>query len=302
MARPDWLRTFVAVYRTGSVTEGARSRHLSQPAASQQLAGLERAVGAPLFTRHSDGVLPTRHGHDLYAAVAEPLDRLEGVLDGLDGGVVRAPVAPLRLGAGAECLAGVVLPRLGPLEPAVHAVVGDDATLFAQLAAGELDVTVTSATAPRRAAVSTVIGVKRFVLVAAPSLAPARPHRSTARLGEWLVGAPWVSYSAELPVTRRFWLDAFGRTFAADLRLVAPDLRVVATAVELGLGISLLPEFVCRAALDAGRLVEIHPVRDLVAPEPWYASVRHADAESPRWQEVLHRLRGSPVSPVGEPD
>ena len=56
MAASEWLRTFVAIYRSGSVTEGAALRGLSQPAASQQLAALERGSGNPLFVRAPAGV------------------------------------------------------------------------------------------------------------------------------------------------------------------------------------------------------------------------------------------------------
>ena len=76
MAAAEWLRTFVAVYRSGSVTEGARLRSVSQPAASQQLRALERATGAPLFTRAPHGMEPTRGGRALYVEVADALDRL----------------------------------------------------------------------------------------------------------------------------------------------------------------------------------------------------------------------------------
>src|SRR5271155_5463981 len=101
MAASEWLRTFVAIYRSGSVSGGAVQRNLSQPAASQQLAALERRIGLPLFVRTPHGVEPTRRGRDLHAQVAESLDRLENVLVELDGGnAVTAPT--LRFGSSAE--------------------------------------------------------------------------------------------------------------------------------------------------------------------------------------------------------
>ena len=67
-----------------------RRRGLSQPAASQQLASLERRVGQPLFARTAQGVEPTRRGRELHAEVADSLDQLEQVLVGLDAGRVPA--------------------------------------------------------------------------------------------------------------------------------------------------------------------------------------------------------------------
>ena len=45
------LRTFLAVVEAGSVSGGARSLHLTQPAASQQLRDLERALSVRLLDR-----------------------------------------------------------------------------------------------------------------------------------------------------------------------------------------------------------------------------------------------------------
>jgi DNA-binding transcriptional LysR family regulator len=156
---------------------------------------------------------------------------------------------------------------------------GPDAEIVDLLSQGELDVAVTSTTPGRRSLTSTPIGMKRFTLVGAPVLAPTAPIASLSELGSWLVGKPWVAYSAELPMTRRFWQSALDRPFGGDLRLVAPDLRAVASAVEHGLGISLLPDFVCADALDRGAIVELHPVAEVVPGEPWFACTRIADLD-----------------------
>src|ERR1700761_2070809 len=119
MSSADRLRTFVAVYRAGSVTAGAELRGLSQPAASQQLRTLERAGGGPLFRRVPGGVEPTAAGRELSLRVADGLDRLEGVLDELDGGRMRTQPAGLRVGAAAEVLSHLVLPVLAATDTAV---------------------------------------------------------------------------------------------------------------------------------------------------------------------------------------
>ncbi len=264
MATAEWLRTFVAVYRAGTVSGGAGQRGLSQPAASQQLAALERRIGLPLFTRTSQGVEPTRRGRELHAQVADSLDRLEPVLTGLDAGTLSAPAPALRVGSSAEFFSYAVLPRVGPTTPPLEARFGPDDELLGLLEHGELDLAVTSTTPTRRALAATPLGTKRFVLVAPPGWAPEEAFGSLRELGAWMAGRPWVAFSAELPLTRRFWRSALGRTFAGDLRLVVPDLRAVAAAVERGLGISLLPRFACAGALARGAVVELYPVADAV--------------------------------------
>jgi DNA-binding transcriptional LysR family regulator len=277
MAASEWLRTFVAIYRSGSVTAGAALRGLSQPAASQHLSGLERNAGEPLFVRTAGGVEPTRRGRELYAQVADQLDRLEPVLVDLDGGRTVAPAPTIRFGSSAEYFSFEVVPRFDPSGPAVVASFGSDDEIVERLERGELDVAVTSSTPARRSITSTPIDTKRFVLVAPPPMIPSPHLASIEQLASWLVAKPWVAYSAELPMTRRFWQSVLGRPFAADLRLVAPDLRAVVNAVEQGNGISLLPTFVCTEELAGGTIHELFPVADIVPTESWFACTRIGD-------------------------
>ncbi|HEY4927724.1 MAG TPA: LysR family transcriptional regulator [Acidimicrobiales bacterium] len=277
MATAEWLRTFVAIYRSGSVTEGAAQRSLSQPAASQQLKSLERSMGHPLFIRSPHGVDPTRSGRELYVSVADALDRLEPVLTGLDSGVVRPGTPALRLGSSPEYFTYGVVPHLTTDVPALSVRFGPDADLVALLLHGELDVVVTTTDPARRGLAPVPLGTTPFVLVSAPEYLPGPPPGDLDGLGRALAGRDWVAYSAELPRTRRFWQASLGRPFAASLRLVAPDLRAVAGAVARGLGVSLLPAYSCAAGLAAGDLVEVFPVGDLVPAEAWYAVTREAD-------------------------
>jgi len=296
MATSEWLRTFVAIYRSGSVSGGAERRGLSQPAASQQLASLERQIGLPLFTRTPRGVEPTRRGRELHAQVSDSLDRLEPVLAALDGGPVAPPDPVLRLGSSAEFFSTVVVPRLTPDGPALVARFGSDHENLALLEHGELDLAVTSISPGRRSVSAVAIGMKRFVLVGDPGSAPPAPLGSLEALGTWLAGRPWVAYSAELPLTRRFWLTTLGRPFGGDLRLVAPDLRAVAAAVERGLGCSLLPDFSCADGLERGTMVELHPVAAVAPSEPWFACTRTADVDRGPLQRFVTDLTGSAVS------
>jgi DNA-binding transcriptional LysR family regulator len=290
MAASEWLRTFVAIYRTGSVSAGATQRGISQPAASQQLALLERRLGLPLFTRTPQGVEPTRRGRHLHAEVGDSLDRLEPVLAGIDGGRVDTADPVIRIGSAAESFAATVLSRVTPDSPPLAARFGTDHELLDLLEHGELDLAVTSAAPGRRSLTATQIGVKRFILVSAPGLAPETMPASRDQLGDWLAGKPWVAYSSELPLTRRFWSVELGRPFGGDLRLVAPDLRVVVAAVARGLGTSLLPEFACAGALGRGSVVEVWPVGDLVPTEPWFACIRTVDTVRGPLGDLVARL------------
>ena len=282
MSRADWLRTFVAVYRSGSVTAGARVRGLSQPAASQQLAELSRAVGGAVFARTARGVSPTGRGRELYAQIAEPLDRLETVLADLDGGHIRPATTTLRVATTAELFEAHALPRLAAMPARITAVFGDDEHVAKLVVGGDADIAITTSPPPRRPHLdSRPLSGSTFALVAAPTVAPDQPLTTLEEVGSWLSAGTWLAYSHELPITRRFWTSAFGRSFDAQLALVAPDLRVVAAAVELGLGTTLLPTYICARPLAEGRLVRLYDVEDLVPAQEWFVVTRHADTANP---------------------
>lgn len=56
------LRVFVAVLEHRSFRKAAVVVHLSQPAVTKAIAGLETTLGVKLFDRHANGVEPTVHG------------------------------------------------------------------------------------------------------------------------------------------------------------------------------------------------------------------------------------------------
>lgn len=289
MATTEWLRTFVAACQSGSISEAARSRHISQPAATAHIRSLEAAARTALLVRRPDGVVPTTEGARLYAQLADPLERLEGVLVGLDRGDVPIPRTPLRVGASREVFAGLLATALPALSVTVTAIFGSDEELRDGLVGDAVDLIVTGTQIARRDVVSEIVGWHRYCLVT--STEDLRPvPASLSELATELVGIPWVSYSRDLPTTRRFWKKHLRRSFDADVRLIAPDLRVVLSAVEVGVGASLIPAMVCAVGLQRGSIRELFSVRDLIEPRPLWVSARAATTDEPGVELLMRRL------------
>lgn len=79
------------VVRTGSISKGAASAHLSIAAASKRISDLETAVGADLFERHSRGVILTLAGQALHRhaqKILSDVDQLAAELSDHAKGVV----------------------------------------------------------------------------------------------------------------------------------------------------------------------------------------------------------------------
>ena len=83
------LQVYVAVVRSGSVSEAARQLHLTQPTVSQQLKRLAETLGEPLLESRQGRLVPTEAGTELYRASREVLGRfsdLDDYLEALRGG------------------------------------------------------------------------------------------------------------------------------------------------------------------------------------------------------------------------
>ncbi len=70
------LRIFVAVLEHRSFRKAAVVVHLSQPAVTKAIAGLEETLGIKLFDRHANGVEPTAHGMSFAPRAAAIFDEL----------------------------------------------------------------------------------------------------------------------------------------------------------------------------------------------------------------------------------
>ncbi len=70
------LHAIHEVARMRSISAAARSVHLSQPAITQAIAGIESRLGQPLFTRGPGGMTPTAAGQVFAARIARMLEQL----------------------------------------------------------------------------------------------------------------------------------------------------------------------------------------------------------------------------------
>lgn len=138
------MRAFVAVVEEGSLSAAARRLHLSQPALSQTMTGLERELGVQLLSRGSTGVQATEAGMTLLAEARGVLARFDQALATVGR---HAPVGGnvLRLGIPLELPTDLLTRPLADLAAAyptarVQAFHMSTAAQLAALRAGDLDV------------------------------------------------------------------------------------------------------------------------------------------------------------------
>ena len=254
------LRSFLAVYRAGSVTAAAPVLSLTQPAVSGHIRSLEAQLGRTLFVRLPRGISPTPAGHDLARSVGPHLDAVASVVESVRAGGA-TPEGTLYLGGPAEFVERLVLPAIAPLatrDIQVRVQLGLPEDLVARLPGGDLDLVVATRRVSRRNIEYEPLYVEQFVLVAAPVWARQIPSSAIDAAGaRALDGVPLIAYSEELPVIGRYW----GEVFEADVpepQILVPDLRAVVAAAVAGAGVTAAPRYRCADDIARGRLVELH--------------------------------------------
>jgi DNA-binding transcriptional LysR family regulator len=274
MTDPDWTlwRSFLAVLRTGSLSQAARRLALTQPTVGRHISLLEDALGAVLFTRSNDGLRPTeaalslRDQAEIMAAAADLLTRIaSGEIESMEGRI--------RLTT-SEFMGVAVLPPMLASFRALYPKIDIDLVTSDRnldLLRGDADLAVRNVAPEQDALLVRKIGdvpVRLFAhqIYAARHGLPA----SLAELqGHALIGRE--EYARRVPVFSDLSLR-FGFTSASDIALLA--------ALRAGMGIGACQQGVADA--DAS-LLAVLPEITIVQIPVWMAM--HED------RRRLRRLR-----------
>ncbi|MEO0455406.1 MAG: LysR family transcriptional regulator [Cyanobacteria bacterium P01_A01_bin.114] len=264
MVNLEWYRTFIAIYREKTASGAARALYLTQPAVSQHLASLETALGTRLFERTPRRMVPTEAGQRLYNQVVGAVEQLTGVAaQSFEGN------SPIRLGTPTEFFAERVLPRLALAAPdRLKVSFGLAQPLLAQLADDRLEAVI----ATQKMALGDLdyepLYQEMFWLVGPPGMSPPSDWPDWP---DWLAQQSWIAYSEDLPIIRRFCRLALGHRLALSARLVLPDLRQIRHAIAANLGISVLPNYLCKSWLAEQRLTLLLAPEKPVVNQLWLA-------------------------------
>jgi DNA-binding transcriptional LysR family regulator len=260
------LRTFMAVYRSTSISKAAERVNLTQPAVTKQIQQLEIRVQHQLFTRVPRGVIPTPAAHDFARRIEPHLDALEALAASLRIGAGSELEGTVFVGGPAEFLGAKLLPALAALTAQrinLRVRFGEPETLAADLESGAVDLAVFTVRRSSKVLNVTPLYQEELVLVGSPTWAEQLPQKALETRGDALLNVvPILAYGEELPLLRRYWRKVFGRVPSMSAALVVPDLRALVTAAVAGYGVTVLPRYLVEAAISSGQLTELlHPTQ-----------------------------------------
>jgi DNA-binding transcriptional LysR family regulator len=291
MINLEWYRSFIAVYRIGTVSGAAKACSLTQPAVSQHLAALESVTGAPLFVRTPRRMIPTERGKELYSQIAQSFDKLEQTSQRL-GGSIAAEKSLLRVGTPLEYFYEVALE--GMQDPPFRLWFEFDTArnLAQQLAQNELDMIITPQKTPIEGIEYQYLTTETFWLVG--SIHQTLPVNLSSmedpgKFESWLAAQRWISYGVELPIIRRVWQQVFHHRPEFQPNLVIPNLHAIVKAVEFDYGISILPDYLCHKAVKANRLKLLWKPDPPVENELWigFKKIDRNNISIREYQEIL---------------
>ncbi len=171
----------------------------------------------------------------------------------------KAESVSIRLGAPREYFHVEGLARLRTLtNPAfqLSVTLDDTLSLMRGLELGTLDAIIAEQKVARRGWHYQPIQTETYIAIGQAAL-PVPRELSVEAAESWLLRQAWIACATDLPIIRRFWQDTFGGRPAIVPRLVVPDLLSVIQAVSLGLGVSIVPAYLCREPLSAGLIREL---------------------------------------------
>jgi DNA-binding transcriptional LysR family regulator len=247
---PTGLRVLREVAQAGSFSAAALSLGYTQSAVSRQVAALEAVAGRRLFERSRSGVVLTPAGARLLPRAVRALEELEAALREAAG----AAAGPVRLGAFASALAGVVPRALAT--SGLHATVREGTTpqLTRALRAGTLDLAVLAQSPPFRPVdaesppLELTTLAERELLLAVPVAHPFAGAGGAVEV-EALHGQVWVASRSDAGESLLgVWP---GLTERPDVRYVVRDWHAKLELVAAGLAITTLAP-VLATALPTG--------------------------------------------------
>ncbi|HVZ27064.1 MAG TPA: LysR family transcriptional regulator [Rhizomicrobium sp.] len=258
----DWdkLRIFHAVASAGSFTHAGQSLGLSQSAVSRQISALEEEISTPLFQRHARGLTLTDEGELLYGAVSDVLGRLAAAEEQLKN-LHDSPRGSLKITASHGIGSYWLVPRLKEFMkeyPSVEIhLLMDDHEL--DLSQREADLAIRMRAPVQADLIQRKLFTVHYHMYASKEFVKTRGQpKVMEEIGEF----PIVVYgeSAGPEIKEVNWLlDHYRRHFKPGSRgsiVRINNLTGILLAVEEGLGIGVLPDYV---AANQPELVRVLP-------------------------------------------
>lgn len=153
-------------------------------------------------------MIPTEYGKELYSRMAPSMDSLEKVSTTLrDTSIKKIPT--IRLGVPLDYFYETGIEKLKHSQFRLHIEVGEAEMMIEKLSLGKLDAVISTQQIRGNNLDYLKIDKEEFCLVAPPNIKLPNnligKGKPLNKIESFILEQRWISYSADLPIIRRFW-------------------------------------------------------------------------------------------------
>jgi len=247
MVNLEWYRTFKAVYETGSLTAASKALFISQPNVSQHLSSLEANVGKTLFER-KPRIVPTDYGKLFYTQVVEPLEKLEKVEANFNAACLKKQQPIIRLGAIQEYFQAVLSEKITAINANLIVSFGRTKELLTRLNKGTLDFVVATKLPDYKNLVFEPVRQETFIIAGSKDIDTTEfdnyvSDEDWENAEAWLLSQPWIAYTTDLAVIRRFWQKNFYKRPVIKPYCVIPDMNIILQSLKHCAALTVAPDY-----------------------------------------------------------
>jgi len=250
------LKMFCDVVETGSFSRAAQLNHVTQSAVSQQIRALENRYEQKLLSRSARQVTPTPAGERLFRGCKEILARFAEVEQ-----EIREQGTQIAGTTSVSTIYSVGLHELQSIQKALlktHPKVNMRLSyrrsdqVYDDVILGAAEIGIVAYPQPRAGVDILPFRDDRLAVVSAPG----HPFASKAKVSmAALAGVPLIAFDREAPTRKA--IDRLFRERGLELNPVMEmdNVETVKRAVEMGLGVAVLPAATVQHEVAAGTLV-----------------------------------------------
>ncbi len=250
------LKMFCDVVETGSFSRAAQLNHVTQSAVSQQIRALETRYEQKLLSRSARQVTPTPAGERLFRGCKEILSRFAEVEQEIreqSSEVQGTTTISTIYSVGLHELASVQK-QLLKSHPKVNLRLNyrRNDQVYDDVILGAAEIGIVAYPQPRAGVDIHQFREDKMVVVCAPS----HPFASKQKVSlTALSGVPFIAFDREAPTRKA--LDRLFREKNLDLNPIMEmdNVETIKRAVEMGLGVAILPTATVVGEVRAGTLV-----------------------------------------------
>ena len=253
------LALFAKIVQTGGISRCAADLGMERTTISRRLGALERTLGVKLLDRTPKHITVTDAGRRCLEQCEQLLESAHNATSLATIGSIIADASPIVVGAPPDLIDRYLEPWLGEFENENRGVCIErrPVTIWTEEAIKSVDLGVSLAPVPSNAGWTNTVGHVRQSIFASADYARQRPGVTTPfdlEAHDCIV----ESMDSERH-SWRFERNGKTTTIKVNAKYVVSSLLEAREATLAGLGISLLPQYLCEPYLRSGRLVDLLP-------------------------------------------